>query len=209
MTQRLAVAILLISGPALLARPASAEITAVSASGPGGTVSSLAIETTFTTDDSVQFDADYTSAAPIVLTLTVDGSGDYFIGVPIGSVTNSTSASFPSFFAFLEGAPAGATFNEATWEDAVFTNGTSFIPAFPNTTEVSYNGPTGIGAGDSTSLNVGFSIPDSVTGPETFKVVLTPTTAAVPEPSTWAMMLVGFAGLAYAGFRRSRNTIPA
>lgn len=27
--------------------------------------------------------------------------------------------------------------------------------------------------------------------------------AGVPEPSTWAMMLVGFAGLGYAGYRRS------
>jgi PEP-CTERM motif len=28
--------------------------------------------------------------------------------------------------------------------------------------------------------------------------------ATVPEPSTWAMMLLGFAGLGYAGFRRAR-----
>ena len=28
-----------------------------------------------------------------------------------------------------------------------------------------------------------------------------PTSAAVPEPSTWAMMLIGFAGLAFAGYR--------
>ncbi len=28
-------------------------------------------------------------------------------------------------------------------------------------------------------------------------------TTAVPEPSTWAMMLMGFAGLGYAGYRRS------
>ena len=27
---------------------------------------------------------------------------------------------------------------------------------------------------------------------------------AVPEPSTWAMMLLGFAGLGYAGYRRAR-----
>jgi PEP-CTERM motif len=26
----------------------------------------------------------------------------------------------------------------------------------------------------------------------------------VPEPSTWAMMLLGFGGLAYAGYRRTR-----
>jgi hypothetical protein len=29
--------------------------------------------------------------------------------------------------------------------------------------------------------------------------------AAVPEPSTWAMMLVGFAGLGFAGYRASRR----
>jgi PEP-CTERM motif len=28
---------------------------------------------------------------------------------------------------------------------------------------------------------------------------------AVPEPSTWAMMLLGFAGLGYAGYRASRT----
>ena len=29
---------------------------------------------------------------------------------------------------------------------------------------------------------------------------------AVPEPSTWAMMLIGFAGLGYAGHRASRKS---
>jgi hypothetical protein len=29
---------------------------------------------------------------------------------------------------------------------------------------------------------------------------------AIPEPSTWAMMLVGFAGLGFAGYRVSRRT---
>ena len=28
---------------------------------------------------------------------------------------------------------------------------------------------------------------------------------AIPEPSTWAMMLLGFAGLGYAGFRKART----
>jgi hypothetical protein len=30
---------------------------------------------------------------------------------------------------------------------------------------------------------------------------------AVPETSTWAMLLLGFAGLGYAGFRRSKRTM--
>lgn len=32
---------------------------------------------------------------------------------------------------------------------------------------------------------------------------------AVPEPSTWAMMLLGFAGLGFAGYRRTRKRLPA
>jgi hypothetical protein len=33
--------------------------------------------------------------------------------------------------------------------------------------------------------------------------------AAVPEPSTWAMLLLGFAGLGYAASRRSKASISA
>ena len=32
----------------------------------------------------------------------------------------------------------------------------------------------------------------------------TAATTAIPEPSSWAMMLIGFAGLGYAGYRRAR-----
>jgi len=35
--------------------------------------------------------------------------------------------------------------------------------------------------------------------------VAAPLTPGIPETSTWAMMLVGFAGLAFAGYRRWRN----
>jgi hypothetical protein len=31
--------------------------------------------------------------------------------------------------------------------------------------------------------------------------------SAVPEPATWAMMLVGFAGLGFAGYRKSRSVL--
>jgi hypothetical protein len=37
----------------------------------------------------------------------------------------------------------------------------------------------------------------------------TPVTGAVPEPSTWAMMLLGFAGLGYSGYRRARQAAVA
>jgi hypothetical protein len=35
------------------------------------------------------------------------------------------------------------------------------------------------------------------------------TTADTPEPSTWAMMLLGFAGLGFAGYRRTRIAVSA
>ncbi len=34
-------------------------------------------------------------------------------------------------------------------------------------------------------------------------------TVAAPEPSTWAMMLLGFAGLGFAGYRKARKTATA
>jgi hypothetical protein len=36
---------------------------------------------------------------------------------------------------------------------------------------------------------------------------LVPGSSAIPEPSTWAMMLVGFAGLGFAAYRRSRAAV--
>jgi hypothetical protein len=42
--------------------------------------------------------------------------------------------------------------------------------------------------------------------PTAFDFTAAPT-ATIPEPSTWAMMLLGFAGLGYAGYRRSRSAV--
>jgi hypothetical protein len=42
------------------------------------------------------------------------------------------------------------------------------------------------------------------TGPDTFLPVTT-----VPEPSTWAMMILGFAGIGFMAYRRSRKNTMA
>ncbi len=40
------------------------------------------------------------------------------------------------------------------------------------------------------------------------EVTVTPITAAVPEPSTWAMMVLGFAGLGFLAHRRKNRAAP-
>ena len=41
-----------------------------------------------------------------------------------------------------------------------------------------------------------------------FNAVFSLSGSVVPEPSTWAMMLLGFAGLGFAGYRHARKTGP-
>jgi hypothetical protein len=63
------------------------------------------------------------------------------------------------------------------------------LPAGPNSIEVFYADRHQTGA--FLSLNL-----------ETSGIIITP---GVPEPSTWAMLLAGFAGLGLAGYRQSRR----
>jgi PEP-CTERM motif len=86
---------------------------------------------------------------------------------------------------------------------------------------------TGLGTGGFLADGLfSFSGPQFYTGPESSPTFLTgvyklrngfgnkietvtvidPPSLAVPEPSTWAMMLVGFSGLAFARYRRSLRT---
>ncbi len=85
--------------------------------------------------------------------------------------------------------PAHAAIAE-TPQQPDFTS--AVLPAGMNTIEVFYADRHTSGA--FLSLNL-----------ETSGVVITPPTSGVPEVSTWAMLLVGFAGLGLAGYRQSRK----
>jgi PEP-CTERM motif len=61
------------------------------------------------------------------------------------------------------------------------------------------------GAGDLlTFLSVG-----TPSGGPPWALLDSPSLMAIPEPSTWAMMMLGFAGLGYAGFRSTRRKAAA
>jgi hypothetical protein len=51
----------------------------------------------------------------------------------------------------------------------------------------------------------GFMDPSAQFATRSGNLVIASATGAAPEPATWALMLLGFAGLGYAGFRQSRT----
>ena len=51
----------------------------------------------------------------------------------------------------------------------------------------------------------GFGDPSAQFATRAGNVVIASATGAAPEPATWALMLLGFAGLGYAGFRQRRT----
>jgi hypothetical protein len=57
-------------------------------------------------------------------------------------------------------------------------------------------------AGPSTSAATANNHNGHVFDPNTFQIL---GVATVPEPSTWAMLLIGFAGIGFMAYRRKQN----
>jgi hypothetical protein len=60
---------------------------------------------------------------------------------------------------------------------------------------------------DFATYYLGFQPGTDVTQTETLSFTAVVGTGAAPEPSTWMLLLVGFAGLGFAGLARSRRTV--
>ncbi len=139
-------------------------------------------------------------------------SGSYefvttYLGTPIGAggtqIQSESNPSNPNFFfysflapsvdvtVYLTGTPDGS------YTIPLVTNGAFDGPGF------SFFTPSDTCSGLTTlpcsQNNVGLTPGSSFSGAAEITI-----TTNVPEPSTWAMMLLGFAGLGYAGYRRVR-----
>ena len=67
--------------------------------------------------------------------------------------------------------------------------------------------PGAISTGIAGINNLGEMIGSYSTGQNSFSFLHSEIALSTPEPSTWAMMLIGFAGLGYAGYRRARLAV--
>jgi PEP-CTERM motif len=138
-----------------------------------------------------------------------DGSDDVYFGV-----INNSSAPISKFNISSTSSPPIAEFDGDGINTSLYLN----IPN--NAMDTSgYGGPNAFFTNIATnleSLTVNFITPIAANGgSDIFSLESAATLSNIvvvgtPEPSTWAMMLLGFAGLGFVGYRKSRTkTTPA
>ena len=107
----------------------------------------------------------------------------------------------PSSFDVYNAIIAQTFSNKDDYEDVfgTFADGTVIAPLGIETTTTCKKGvcTTSSAFFDTSWTNTGFVNAGNVINP----------VATVPEPSTWAMLLIGFAGLGFAGYRASRKNV--
>jgi uncharacterized membrane protein len=97
----------------------------------------------------------------------------------------------------LGGLPGSSDSVANAINDAGQAVGLSLVGGVDCATEWSDGRVINLGGSQGTTFSEAFSINDA--GQAAGE------SASVPEPSTWAMMLLGFAGLVLAGYRRARE----
>jgi len=136
---------------------------------------------------------------------TIPFSFGWYPGVP------ATVVSYDNLFYPGSGAPLTClpTPTEPTYPGGYFDNyGVMFSLSNGDVVDIYSNGEPPAAPGDPpSSAYYGAVVFSAATGPDYTSATGLSLTA--PEPSTWAMMLLGFAGLGFAGYRSSRKTAVA
>ncbi|MGB7977099.1 MAG: PEPxxWA-CTERM sorting domain-containing protein [Roseiarcus sp.] len=150
-----------------------------------------------------------TTAAPVTVTLVVSDIG---FAAPVGKYQLAASGTFQ--------ATVGSTFSVSWWADPAntqYANTSGSIPAFSPLDTFSTTA-TGVVQSFDTNSAGAFTATSPFSMTEEVVYTLQPNgellnrgigmvMTEVPEPSTWAMMLLGFAGLGFAAYRSSRTKI--
>jgi hypothetical protein len=125
-------------------------------------------------------------ALPVSFTLSGGGSGMFTDSMQVVSNQTDERAGF-----------GDVTLNRAL----LFTVSTAFATYDLSTAIGPENGSAAFNHNAAFGTSAGDLVTDSFRGVATFTAIA----STVPEPSTWAMMLIGFAGLSIAGCRLNRQ----
>jgi hypothetical protein len=127
-----------------------------------------------------------------------------------------------SHFAVANGLPVGShgfiTYDNLFWPDGApptatnFDGAGGFLDIYGLLFTIGGTAPAGTvvdlfnnGVSPTTGFNYGGFGVVVATSADQLDSVMGGVTATAPEPSTWAMMILGFAGLGFAGYRKSRK----
>jgi Ice-binding-like/PEP-CTERM motif len=148
----------------------------------------------------------FMSSAQLTGTLTLDAHGDpnaAFI-FQIGSTLTTASASDVDL---IDGA-SGANVFWQVGSSATLGSTTEFVGTVDALASVTLVTGANIACGRAIALNGAVTLDSNNIG--TGGCFSPPGGSPAPEPSTWAMMLLGFAGLGFVGYRRAakRNALP-
>jgi hypothetical protein len=114
-------------------------------------------------------------------------------GLPAGVFLDSSSVPLTAL------SPASLT--SLNWSIAAGTYW-FVIESEPGSNAIWYGGADTVPAATALNENWGLLFGDKALGA---RISAEPTVAAVPEPSTWAMILLGFAGVGFMAYRRKQN----
>jgi PEP-CTERM motif len=120
---------------------------------------------------------------------------------PLGQASGPGSSFF--FYSFLDPSTTMTltlTNGPNTFTEALVTNG-SFGAPFFNFSDVAPISCGGVAVAICDPADVGVTNGASFSSPVTITIDIP---AAVPEPSTWAMMILGFAGVGFMAYRRRK-----
>lgn len=174
--------------------PSSVSQNAIPGNVPGGAPDYIATapnSTTFTVDDStVDTVDDWIMAGGGTV---ISGNGSHTMNNTLWDIVGTVTVTSGEMFTFRHD-------DGLTLDIAGLTVVSAPGPTSAVTTTGTYTGASG---------NQPFQLVygECCGGPATLNVDLPFVSPAVPEPSTWAMMGLGFAGLGFVGFRRARKTV--
>ena len=152
--------------------------------------------------DSFTFDV---SLPGITSVYTLINSAFGNLGSTVGAITFGDLSGDSVTFDLTEGLNVRDHYNGFYNNDASDLYGTASYAGGVRLDAQQFILPAAFGASTLTSITFNGVADTGLGGGEPFLAAVTATTSAVPEVSTWAMMLAGFAGLGWLGYTRRRE----